>query len=216
MLTHANALLYNSALRILLHRSQRRCEQQDLPAGILLAGRVIDASLRCRLLPIALQALLLRAQLHVASGNESAGLADIVTALKEAELEGFISLFVEEGNAISNLLVLVLPRQLIEPSQADYIKRILDAFWGQWPFQEPSSVADVDDDLKLIEPLTAREREVLAHIAAGDSNQMIADKLVITLSAVKKHTRNIFAKLNVHSRTQAIVRARQLKLINSN
>jgi LuxR family maltose regulon positive regulatory protein len=58
--------------------------------------------------------------------------------------------------------------------------------------------------------------EVLNHIADGDSNQMIADKLVITLSAVKKHTRNIFAKLNVNSRTQAIVRARQLKLIKSN
>jgi len=216
MLIHANALLYNSALRILLHRSKKKGEQQDLPAGILLAKRVIDASLRCKLLPIALQALLLRAQLHIDAGNESAGLADVVTALKQAEPEGFISLFVEEGSTISNLLALLLRRKQIEAIQTSYIQSILAAFPDQRPFQEPSNVADVDDELKLIEPLTAREREVLAHIAAGDSNQMIADKLVITLSAVKKHTRNIFAKLNVHSRTQAIVRARLLKLINSN
>ncbi|HEY9828793.1 MAG TPA: LuxR C-terminal-related transcriptional regulator [Stenomitos sp.] len=216
VLTHANALLYNSALRILLHRSKTKGEQQDLPVGILLAERVINGSRRCKLLPIALQTVLLRAQLHVAAGDESAGLADIVTALKWAEPEGFISLFVEEGHAISNLLALSLRRKQIEPSEADYINRILAGFLGRPSLQAASTAADVDDDLKLIEPLTAREREVLNHIADGDSNQMIADKLVITLSAVKKHTRNIFAKLNVNSRTQAIVRARQLKLINSN
>jgi LuxR family maltose regulon positive regulatory protein len=216
VLTHANALLYNSALRILLHRSKTKGEQQDLPAGILLAERAINGSRRCKLLPIALQTVLLRAQLHVAAGDESAGLADIVTALKWAEPEGFISLFVEEGHAISNLLALSLRRKQIEPSEADYIKRILAGFLDRQSLQEASTAADVDDDLKMIEPLTAREGEVLNHIADGDSNQMIADKLVITLSAVKKHTRNIFAKLNVNSRTRAIVRARQLKLIKSN
>jgi LuxR family maltose regulon positive regulatory protein len=66
-----------------------------------------------------------------------------------------------------------------------------------------------------IESLTPRETEVLQLIAAGDSNQRIADKLVITLSAVKKHTGNIFNKLNVNSRTQAIARARQLGLLSS-
>jgi LuxR family maltose regulon positive regulatory protein len=215
VLTHANALLYNSALRILLQRSRVKSEQQDLSAGILLAERVIDASLRCKLLPIALQTLLLRAQLHVATGDAKAGLADVITALKQAEPEGFISIFVEEGGAISNLLALLLRRKLIEPIQTSYIERILAAFPAKRSFQEESSVVDIDDDLKLIEPLTAREREVLDHIAAGDSNQMIADKLIITLSAVKKHTRNIFAKLNVNSRTRAVARARQLKLINS-
>jgi len=50
-------------------------------------------------------------------------------------------------------------------------------------------------------------------IAAGDSNRMIAEKLVITVSAVKKHTSNIFGKLSVNSRTQAVARARQLRLL---
>jgi LuxR family maltose regulon positive regulatory protein len=57
--------------------------------------------------------------------------------------------------------------------------------------------------------------EVLNHIAVGDSNQVIAERLVITLSAVKKHTGNIYAKLNVNSRTQAVARARQLGLIEA-
>jgi LuxR family maltose regulon positive regulatory protein len=75
----------------------------------------------------------------------------------------------------------------------------------------PSRV--VDEDLAPIEPLTAREMEVLKLIAAGESNQEIADKLVITLSAVKKHTGNIFRKLSVNSRTQAIARAQMLDLL---
>lgn len=67
----------------------------------------------------------------------------------------------------------------------------------------------------LLEPLTPRELEVLQLIAAGDSNQTIADKLVITARTVKKHTGNIYGKLNVSSRTQAVARARQLGLLPS-
>jgi LuxR family transcriptional regulator, maltose regulon positive regulatory protein len=216
VLTHANALLYMSALRILLRRSNIISELEDLHRGILLAERVIYSSIHCKLLPIALQTFLLRAQLHVAVGSESNALADIVTALKHAEPEEFISLFVEQGSPISDLLVLLLRQKLIESPQANYVKRILAAFPDEKSFKEDTRLDDIDDDLKPIEPLTTREREVLNHIAAGDSNQMIADKLVITLSGVKKHTRNIFAKFNVNSRTQAVARARQLRLINSN
>jgi ATP/maltotriose-dependent transcriptional regulator MalT len=66
----------------------------------------------------------------------------------------------------------------------------------------------------LVEPLTNREREVLACLASGCSNQDIAERLVITLHAVKKHTGNIYGKLGVTSRTQAIVRARELGLVS--
>ena len=64
----------------------------------------------------------------------------------------------------------------------------------------------------LIEPLTPHELEVLHLIAAGDSNQSIADRLVITLSSVKKQNGIIFRKLSVNSRTQALVRGRTLGL----
>jgi ATP/maltotriose-dependent transcriptional regulator MalT len=67
----------------------------------------------------------------------------------------------------------------------------------------------------LVEPLTPRELEVLELIAAGCSNQDIAERLVITVSAVKKHSTNIYSKLNVSSRTQALVRARRLGLLSS-
>ncbi len=63
------------------------------------------------------------------------------------------------------------------------------------------------------EPLTERELEVLRLIASGQSNAEIARTLVIALSTVKTHTNSIFSKLWVASRTQAISRARELRLL---
>ena len=65
----------------------------------------------------------------------------------------------------------------------------------------------------LAEPISEREQGVLELIAKGLSNQEIADKLHISLHTVKTHARRINAKLDVKSRTQAIVRARELGLL---
>jgi ATP/maltotriose-dependent transcriptional regulator MalT len=65
----------------------------------------------------------------------------------------------------------------------------------------------------LIEPLSERELEVLRWVAAGYSNQEIAQELVVTVSTVKKHIYNIFGKLEVGSRTQAVARAKELELL---
>lgn len=64
-----------------------------------------------------------------------------------------------------------------------------------------------------IEPLSTREQEVLHLLAAGSSNQQIAEKLVISLHTVKLHVKHIFAKLTVTNRTQAVIRARELHLL---
>jgi ATP/maltotriose-dependent transcriptional regulator MalT len=67
---------------------------------------------------------------------------------------------------------------------------------------------------RFVEPLTEREREVLGLLAAGLSNREIAAKLVLTLGTVKWHTHNLYGKLGVARRTQAIARARLLGLLD--
>lgn len=65
----------------------------------------------------------------------------------------------------------------------------------------------------LLEPLSEREREVLGLIAQGMSNQAIAQRLVLSVNTVKVHTRNIYGKLGVSSRTQALAQATKFKLL---
>jgi ATP/maltotriose-dependent transcriptional regulator MalT len=75
----------------------------------------------------------------------------------------------------------------------------------------PPSV-EVSQDA-LVDPLTDRELDVLRLLAEGLSNRDIADQLVLSVGTVKVHTRNIYSKLGVGSRTQAIVRGRELGLL---
>jgi LuxR family maltose regulon positive regulatory protein len=65
----------------------------------------------------------------------------------------------------------------------------------------------------LIDPLTEREQEVLELIAAGLSNQQVAEKLVLSTGTVKWYTSQIYQKLGVSSRTQAVAAARQKGLL---
>ena len=93
----------------------------------------------------------------------------------------------------------------------DYIGQLLAAFpqaQSGIPVQ-PAGGADV------IEPLSERELEVLQLIAEGLTNPEIAARLTLALNTVKAHTRNIYGKLGVHSRTQAIARARALGVLSS-
>jgi len=172
-------------------------------------------SLRCRHLPIVLQTLLLRSRMNAVLGKEQAELADLARALELAEPEGFISSFLEEGRPVAEAIRALVKRNLLGSVQPDYVRSILAAFPGTVLGARAMRPTLPANDEDLIEPLTPREMEVLQLIAAGDSNQAIAGKLVITLSAVKKHTGNIFHKLNVNSRTQAVARARQLGLIEA-
>jgi LuxR family maltose regulon positive regulatory protein len=92
---------------------------------------------------------------------------------------------------------------------AEYAGRLLAAFEPQNEVTEPQ----IPKTETLIEPLSAREIEVLQLIAAGLGNREIAHKLSISLGTVKVHNSNIYGKLGVNSRTRAVARARTLGLL---
>jgi LuxR family maltose regulon positive regulatory protein len=208
-LTYAIGLLYDSALRLVADRARTQHDRKFLPAAIELADRLIDEALQNQYRSTAVETLLLRAQLHAAHGNDQLAWRDVARAVELAEPEGFISLFVEEGSPIAEALAALLKPDRLSSARTEYIKSILAAFPTGVP--KPTAI----ESAKLVEQLTPRELEVLRLIAAGDSNQTIADKLVITVRTVKKHTGNIYGKLNAGNRTQAVARARELGLLST-
>lgn len=155
-------------------------------------------------------------------------LANLREGLLLAEPGGYIRVFVEEGEALKALLaqcLLMLEKGEKEDNRLGlYARKLLAAFETE-ENTEPDAQAALpeitienqlplaDTSHKLPEPLTERELEVLRLIAKGASNQEIATRLVITLSTVKKHSTNIFDKLGVRNRTQALLTARELTLI---
>jgi len=223
-LTHPVGMLHNSALRVLLFRICEKQNPADVKAGLDLAALVLAKVLLFCHIPTAIETLLIRSQLFNAMGDEQNRLADVLQALELGESERFISIFVEEGTPVAEALMMLLKRNQLGNLHRDYVQAVLDAFPKSFTTKEgpknqlvsnsKTGIKESTDVEPLVEALTPREMEVLQRIAAGDSNQEIANKLVITVSAVKKHTGNIFAKLNVNSRTQAIARARQYKLLS--
>jgi LuxR family maltose regulon positive regulatory protein len=220
-------LLYNSALRILLYHARRGASLANMACGVDLAERVFAGEIRCQHLPTALETLLLLSQMYAVLGQAQESRSAAARALALAEPEGFISPFAEEGQPVADILAELQKSGLAGGVQEEFLQEILAAF--SHPSDSavetvpaapsPLALSGRTQDITasgipaLVESLTARELEVLRLIAAGDSNQAIAEKLVITVSAVKKHNLNIYGKLGVNSRTQAVSHARQLGLL---
>jgi LuxR family transcriptional regulator, maltose regulon positive regulatory protein len=210
---------YNSALQIVLHQAQARPDPAHWQYGLDLADRLIATALQGQYLPLAIEALLTRAQMHRALGDQPANLADVARALALAKPEGLISLFVEAGPAIAESIGALIQPGAPEAVSQDYIKKILAAFpTSALPGVAPEGQAAPhpptgSGPAALIEPLSQRELEILRLICEGCSNQAIAERLVLSPHTVKKHSSNIFGKLGVGSRTQAVARTRQLNLL---
>ncbi|MEZ4661343.1 MAG: LuxR C-terminal-related transcriptional regulator [Caldilineaceae bacterium] len=147
----------------------------------------------------------LQALLWQALGQTEEALRPLEYALAAAEPAGYLRIFVDEGQALFELLQLALARK-IKPG---YVSRLLAA--GK---VEQERLAAQQSAQPLVEPLTARELEILTLLANGLSNRALAEILVITIGTVKRHVMNIYGKLGVNSRTQAIAKARQLRLID--
>lgn len=120
-------------------------------------------------------------------------------SIRSGEAGGFARIYLDEGQPMLDLL----------PSVRSDAPEYVDALVSMLSEETGVEVSPLD---QLIEPLSEQELRVFKLIAAGRSNREIADELVISVGTAKWHVHNIFQKLGVSSRPQAIVRARELGL----
>ena len=142
--------------------------------------------------------LILRALLADAKGDRTAALGTLAAAVAQAEPEGVVRPFLDEGAPMAALLA----ELRVAPA---FLGILLAAFPGREPGPHRAG---------LVEPLTERELEVLRLLAAGRSNAEMAAELFVERSTVKTHLIHLYNKLGVHRRTQAVARARALRLLD--
>ena len=162
----------------------------------------------------------LRALAHEAAGDEPAALAALAEALALGAPEGYLRVFVDEGPPMAalsrKLLVGRHHGQLAVTGTAErrqQLARLMEAFEQAGSPILPAVRRGAVVVPGLIEPLSARELEVLELLATGKPNKAIAEELVVTLETVKKHLTHIFDKLGAANRTQAVAQARDLGLL---
>lgn len=212
-LTPFGELEYLTYARFLLVQNRAQ-EAQQLLAKIEDSARTGERYL------MLIMATILQALAQMALGNEPKALARLEDSLHLAEPELYYRPFLNEDSRLIRLLIKV------RHASPNFVDSLLDAFKLQdtealvlneegpmsLEMSNPFSDGNVAPQ-PLIEPLSDREVEVLQLVTAGHSNREIAETIFVTVGTVKKHLSNIFGKLDVNSRTQAVARARDLGLV---
>jgi LuxR family transcriptional regulator, maltose regulon positive regulatory protein len=198
---------------------------RDLPQDALhLLASMRDSAEESGRLSHVIAILAMQALAQNALGDIQAADESLRRALSLGEPEGFVRTFVDCGPAMLPLLERLhrsgrREKRTIPGQMPGYLARLIQAFdRGTGQAKRRADVPPMPRmpggaQQPLIEPLSSREIEVLQLLAQGLSNIGLAQELVIAVGTVKRHLSNIFLKLNVQSRTQAIARARALHLI---
>ena len=174
--------------------------------GLAAAGQLAE---RHGLGWLRLRVLILRALLADARGDRAAALDPLAAAVTEAGPEGVSRPFLDEGEPMAALLadLRAAARGGREPAAGAapaFLAVLLAAFPGRAPGPYRAGLPD---------PLTERELEVLRLLASGRSNAEMAAELFVEQSTVKTHLVHLYGKLGVHTRTQAVARARAIGLL---
>ena len=175
--------------------------QGDHDPVLALSKRLLQQAEGANRMGRAVEILVLEALAHQGKKEPDQALASLARAFALARPERYVRAFLDEGAQMAKLLHLARSRQV----EAAYATELLSAMGETGGgTQAPAQ--------NLIEPLSRRELEVLQLIEAGCSNQEIAARLVISIATVKRHISNIYAKLGVQSRTEAVSIGKELKI----
>lgn len=202
--------------RVLIACYRREHVASDLHDTLDLLTRLCAAAEAGGRVGSQIEVLLLQSLAHEALDDLDQARMPLQRALALAEPEGYVRLFADEGAPLARLLIEA--QNAKRKTQSDPLQAYRDALLAVLHQRHAANTSVAQPVLRFAlersnaqqEPLTAREREVLRLIADGLSNQELAARLHLSPQTVKVHTRNIYSKLGVASRTQAVARGREL------
>jgi LuxR family maltose regulon positive regulatory protein len=192
---------YVTLARLLLARARNDRDDGSLAAAMSLLGRLLSASEQGGRMGNAIEILILQALAYQVRGDSAAGLQILARALRLAEPEGYVRVFVDEGEPMAELLEKTV-KQAGAPTYAHALLRTP----GKAEDKAPVSQG-------LAEPLSERELAVLRLFMTDLNGPEIARELIVSLSTLRTHTQNIYTKLGVNSRRTALRRAEELHLL---
>lgn len=178
-------------------------EAEDLLFGLWALAEKVHS------LPGKVEILALQALLYARYAQHDESLSALERAVVLAKPGGFIRTFVDLGPRMAGLLYQLMVQGVV----TDYLGRILAAFPQAIQDDELALQVQQAAQAELIEPLTARESEILLSLQKGLSNKAIARELDISALTVKRHSINLYQKLGVNSRKQAVARAKALGIL---
>jgi LuxR family transcriptional regulator, maltose regulon positive regulatory protein len=206
-LSYLREFEHTTLARVLLARYKSDREERSIHEAMGLLERLLQAADEGGRMGSAIEILVLQALAHEAQAESSSALVPLERALTLAEPEGYVRVFVDEGRPMAQLLSEATAHGIMP----DYTAELLAVFEAEEQKSEGEShLPPALPAQSLIEPLSQRELEVLRLIAQGLSNREISERLFLALITVKGHNRNIFRKLQVRRRTEAVARAREL------
>jgi LuxR family maltose regulon positive regulatory protein len=174
--------------------------------ALALLDRLLDTAQQQRLTRHVLEIQVLKALALAATRQAHEARQLLRLALAHAHTEGFMRIFLDEGEPMAALLRSLLP-SLSEPALRSYARALLQSFKAAEP--RPRAATSGSDG-RPVEPLSAQEQRVLRLLAAGRSNAEIASELVVSVNTVKGHVKSLYRKLDVGNRLEASEAARRL------
>ena len=188
--------------RVLIARHRSDRQERSFHEAVGLLERLLEAAEEGERTGSVIEILVLQALAHEAEGDTSLALAPLERALTLAEPEGYVRIFVDEGPPMATLLREAAKHGI---AASNYVSQLLRAFG------KAEGITPVTQ--RLIEPLSERELEVLRLLGTELDGPEIARELVVALSTIRTHTRNIYSKLGVNSRRAAVDQAEELDLL---
>ena len=158
-----------------------------------------------------LEIRLLQAMAYAASKQVQEARQHLLIVLTQAHPEGFLRLFLDEGETLAALLHSLIPH-MHEPGLRTYARSILHAFARE---REETKASAALSSGQLIEPLSPQELRVLRLLVAGRSNREIATAQIVSINTIRTQVQSIYRKLGVNNRVEACEMARQLHLLQT-